>query len=71
MGNRNQEPSTTESVEDLFEPAFADLPEEVVLLEMEPISSEKHRLVQKRRMAERKLEEKRLRDELGDYDLEF
>jgi hypothetical protein len=71
MGDRNQEKSTKEPLEDLFEPAFADLSEEVVLLDMGPISLEKQQLVKKRRMAEKRLEEKRLRDELGDYDLEF
>ena len=70
MGDRNQEASGTEPVEELFEPAFGDLSEEVIL-EAGPISSEKQRLVQKRRMAEKRLEEKRLRDELGEYDLEI
>jgi hypothetical protein len=71
MGERNQEPSAKEPLEDLFEPSFGDLSEEVVLLDMGPISSEKQQMVKRRRMAEKRLEEKRLRDELGDYDLEF
>ncbi|MCR9104557.1 MAG: hypothetical protein NXI15_04630 [Gammaproteobacteria bacterium] len=68
MGERNQEPQTSEPLEDLFEPSFTDLSDEM-MQEIEPISSEKQRLVQKRRLAEQRLEEKRLRDELGDYDL--
>ena len=68
MGERNQEPSTSDSVDDLFEPALADISEEM-LQDLVPLSSEKQRMVQKRRLAEQRLEEKRLRDELGDYDL--
>jgi hypothetical protein len=36
-----------------------------------PLSSDKQQLVQRRRLAEQQLEEKRLRDELGDYDLQM
>ena len=70
MGERNQETQSSEPIEELFEPSFGDLTEEL-MEELEPISSEKQRLVQKRRLAEQRLEEKRLRDELGDYDLEL
>lgn len=71
MGERNQETqNNNEPLEDLFEPAIGDLSEEIIQ-EMEPVSTEKQRLVQMRRLAEQRLEEKRLRDELGDYDLEF
>jgi hypothetical protein len=70
MGARNQEPATPEALEDLFEPMLGDMSDEA-LSELAPVSSEKQRLVQKRRQAERRLEEKRLRDELGDYDLEL
>ena len=68
MGERKQELSTPEPLEDLFEPAFADIPEEI-LQDLVPLSSERQRLVQKRRLAEQRLEEQRLRDELGDYSL--
>ena len=71
MGERNQEPQTNEPVEELFEPSFGELPEELLADDLEPISSEKQRLVEKRRLAEQRLEEKRLREELGDYDMEF
>jgi hypothetical protein len=68
MGERNHESSTPEPLEDIFEPALGDIPDEI-LQDLVPMSTEKQILVQKRRMAEQRLEEKRLRDELGDYDL--
>ncbi|GEM_PF-559577 len=67
---RSQEPPAAEPLEDLFEPSLGDLGEEI-MQELVPVSTEKQRLVQKRRLAEQRLEEKRLRDELGDYDLEL
>ena len=70
MEEQKQKPSTPEPLEDLFEPAFGDISEEM-LQDLVPLSSEKHRLVQKRRLAEQRLEEQRLRDELGDYNLEL
>ena len=70
MGVSNREQSSPEPLEDLFEPSFGELSDEL-LEELEPVSTEKQRLVQKRRQAERRLEEKRLRDELGYYDLEL
>ena len=70
MGERNQEPAKTEPLEDLFEPNIGELSEEE-FQELVPLSSEKQRLAEKRRRAEQRLEEKRLREELGDYDLEL
>ena len=70
MGESNLEVSTPESLEDIFEPALGDIPDEA-LQDLAPLSSEKQRLVQKRRLAEQRLEERRLRDELGDYDLQL
>ena len=70
MRERNQEAPAQEPLEDLFEPSLGDLSEEL-LQELTPVSSEKQRLVEKRRLAELRLEEKRLRDELGDFDLEL
>jgi hypothetical protein len=70
MGERNQEPATTETLDDIFEPGLGELSEEE-LRELVPISSDKQRLAEKRRRAEQRLEERRLRDELGDYDLEL
>jgi hypothetical protein len=68
MAERNHETSSAEPLDDLFEPAIGEISEEM-LEDLVPMSSEKQRLVQKRRLAEQRLEEKRLRDELGDYDL--
>ena len=70
MGERKQEPAATDPLEDLFEPVIGDMSEEE-FQDLLPISSEKQRLAAKRRRAEQRLEEKRLRDELGDYDLEL
>jgi hypothetical protein len=70
MGERNQEPVTAEPLDDIFEPVIGDLSVED-LQELAPVSSEKQRLAEMRRRAEQRLEEKRLRDELGDYDLEL
>tara|TARA_R110002072_G_scaffold102349_2_gene225133 strand:+ start:14862 stop:15083 length:222 start_codon:yes stop_codon:yes gene_type:complete len=68
MGERNQEPSAPEPLDDFFEPGLGDISDDL-LQDFTPMSSEKQRLVEKRRLAEQRLEEKRLRDELGDYDL--
>ncbi|MEP4145929.1 MAG: hypothetical protein ABJL54_01845 [Halioglobus sp.] len=70
MGERNQETSSVESMEEMFEPMLGDLSDEE-LSDMSPVSSDKQRLAEKRRRAEQRLEEKRLRDELGYYDLEL
>jgi hypothetical protein len=70
MREGNREPATIEILDDIFEPGLGELSEED-LQELAPMSSEKQRLVDKRRRAEQRLEEKRLRDELGDYDLEL
>lgn len=70
MGEQNRETTATEPLEELFEPSFGEMSDEL-LQELEPVSTEKQRLVQKRRLAEQRLEERRLRDELGDYDLEL
>ena len=69
MGER-QTTSSEDSLDDLFEPALGDFADDDLALSM-PFSSEKQRLAAMRRRAERRLEEKRLREELGDYDLEL
>ena len=74
MVERHQEPATSEPLDDLLEPMLADLATDLAEEEFQniaPVSSEKQRLVEKRRLAEQRLEERRLRDELGDYDLEL
>jgi hypothetical protein len=70
MGDRNQERAGSDAVDDLYEPVIGDLMDED-LEEFLPPSTEKQRLAEKRRRAEQRLEERRLRDELGYYDLEL
>ncbi len=70
MGERNQEAASSDTVEDMFEPILGDMVDDD-LDEVIPVSEQKRLLAEKRRRAERRLEEKRLRDELGYYDLEL
>lgn len=70
MGDRNQETNSSDSLDDFFEPALGDLSDDE-MDEILPVSTEKQRLAAKRRRAEQRLEERRLRDELGYYDLEL
>ncbi|RLQ21826.1 hypothetical protein DWB85_11105 [Seongchinamella sediminis] len=70
MGERNQEPTQADSLDDMYDPILGDMSDED-FEELSPISSDKQRLAEKRRRAEQRLEEKRLRDELGYYDLEL
>ncbi len=70
MGERNQEATSSDTVEDMFEPILGDVVDDD-LDEVIPVSEQKRLLAEKRRRAERRLEEKRLRDELGYYDLEL
>ncbi|MFK7830372.1 MAG: PA3496 family putative envelope integrity protein [Congregibacter sp.] len=69
MGNRDQEP-TPDTFDDLLEPGVGDFSEEIYE-GLSTVSSEKQKLAEKRRRAEHLLEERRLREELGDYDFEF
>ncbi len=70
MRERNQEPVSTEPLDDNFEPALGELMDEE-MEKMLPVSSEKRHLAAKRHRAEQRLEELRLRDELGYYDLDL
>ena len=70
MGERDLESSTSEAMDDGYEPGADDISEDM-LRGIAPLSSDKQQLVQRRRLAEQRLEEKRLRDELGDYDLQL
>ena len=70
MRERNQEVVSADPLDDVFEPALSDLVDED-LVELLPPSSIRRSLTEKRRRAEQRLEERRLRDELGDYDLEL
>ncbi|MEM1110795.1 MAG: hypothetical protein AAGI11_02710 [Pseudomonadota bacterium] len=70
MGDPNQEPAIQDPLEDLFEPMVGDLIDDD-MDEPGKVTSEKQRLAERRRRAEQRLEEKRLRDELGYYDLDL
>jgi hypothetical protein len=70
MGERTQEPVNNEQLDDVFEPMLDDLTDDE-FEELTPLAASKKLLAEKRRRAELRLEEKRLRDELGFYDLEF
>lgn len=70
MGEQNQEAVSVDPLDDVFEPALSDLVDED-LVELLPPSSIRRDLTEKRRRAEQRLEERRLRDELGDYDFEL
>ena len=69
MRERSQETITTDPLDDLFEPAITDLVDEN-FAELLPPSSIRKSLTEKRRRAEQRLEERQLRDELGDFDLD-
>ncbi len=68
MGDTNQDAISSDSMDDFFEPVLGDINEDEDVM---PVSSAKQRLAEKRRRAEQRLEERRLRDELGCYDLQF
>ena len=70
MGERNQETVADDSLEDFFEPMLGEMAdEEFEGLNVQP--SGKQFLAAKRRRAEQRLEQKRLREELGDFDFEL
>ena len=70
MADRNQDSAASEALDDFFEPVIGDLSDDD-MQELVPVSSEKQRLAAKRRRAEQRLEERRLRDEVGYYDLQL
>lgn len=69
MGDREQL-SSAEGMDDIYEPVPGEADDDA-LESLAPFSSEKQRLAAKRRRAEKRLEERRLREELGDYELEL
>ena len=69
MRERSQDTITTDPLDDFFEPAITDLVDED-LVELLPPSSLRKSLTEKRRRAEQRLEERQMRDELGDFDLD-
>lgn len=69
MGDRNQE-SVQDGMDELFEPVMGEFSEEAYE-GRGPDSSQKLQLAEKRRRAEQRIEQLRLREEIGDYDLEL
>ena len=65
MTERTQEPAASDGLDDIFEPALMDMADDD-FDEVVSVSTEKQRLAAKRR-----LEQRRLREELGYYDLEL
>ena len=73
MGERNQiQTNDTDSGDDFFDAIAGDfIDEELDVLEVGGVLSDKAALAYKRRRAEQRLEMLRLREELGDYDFDF
>ena len=70
MGERSQEQATSEPPADMLTPGIDELLDDE-FDEILPISLQSQHQVEKRRRVEQRLEEKRLRDELGYYDMDL
>ena len=72
MGERDTASMSEDSAEDLFEPGMGEISDEDLdSLDFAEAVTEKALKAAKRRRAEERLEMLRLREELGDYDLNF
>ena len=72
MGERDTARLNEESADELFEPAMGDLSDDdFESMDFADAVTEKALKAAKRRRAEERLEMLRLREELGDYDLDF
>ena len=71
MGERDTTVTTEGSSEELFDPALGELDDDFEAMDFAEAVTEKALKAEKRRRAEERLEMLRLREELGDYDLEF
>ena len=72
MGERDTTGTTENPTEELFEQALGELDDDdFEAMDFAEAVSEKALKAEKRRRAEERLEMLRLREELGDYDLEF
>lgn len=72
MGERDTASMSEDSAEDLFEPGMGEISDEDLdSLDFAEAVTEKALKAAKRRRAEERLEMLRLREELGDYDLDF
>ena len=70
--DRDRTVVTEDSAEDMFEPGLGELSEDdFESLDFAEAVTEKALKAAKRRRAEERLEMLRLREELGDYDLDF
>ncbi len=64
MGTIQQDSANSDTLDDFFDPVMTD--EDFI-----PVSPEKCHLAERRRRAELRLEQRRLREELGDDDFEL
>ena len=72
MGERDTTVTTEGPSEELFDPALGELDnDDFEAMDFSEAVTEKALKVETRRRAEERLEMLRLREELGDYDLEF
>ena len=72
MGERDTTVTTEGASEELFDPALGELEDDdFEAMDFAEAVTEKALKAEKRRRAEERLEMLRLREELGDYDLDF
>ena len=72
MGERDTTVTTEGPSEELFDPALGELDDDdLEAMDFAEAVTEKALKAEKRRRAEERLEMLRLREELGDYDLDF
>ena len=72
MGERDRTVVADDSTDDVFEPGLSELSDEQFeSIDFAESVTEKARKAAKRRRAEERLEVLRLREELGEYDLDF
>lgn len=70
MGQRNSQPSVSDSIDEFFEPLSGDALDDM-FDEDEPLVPGKSRLAELRRRAELRLEAKQMREELDYLDLDW
>ena len=70
MGQRPIEPTTSDSIDEFFEPVLGEAMDGALETE-EPKVSGRSRLAELRRRAEQRLEEKRIQDELDCMELDW
>ncbi len=70
MGQRNSEPSFSDSIEEFFEPLLSDAIDDTIEANERQVPG-RNRLAELRRRAEQRLEEKRIREELDYMELDW